>query len=70
MNDDTQDAALMRMSAAGATMGTWFALACELLSDWRNSAGAGTAQLFVEHMPSYAEVFHSHAVAAPKPSAR
>jgi nicotinamidase-related amidase len=70
MNSDTQEAALLRMSEAGATIGTWFALACELLSDWRNPTGAGTAQLFVEHMPSYAEVFHSHAAAAPKPSAR
>lgn len=70
MNADTQHAALMRMSEAGATIGTWFAFACELLSDWRNAAGAGTAQLFVEHMPSYAEVFHSHGAAAPKPNAR
>ena len=62
--------ALIRMADAGATIGTWFALACELLSDWRNPTGAGTAQLFVEHMPSYAEVFHSHGAAAPKPSAR
>lgn len=70
MNADTQEAALMRMSEAGATIGTWFALACELLSDWRNPTGAGTAQLFVEHMPSYAEVFNSHGAASPKPSAR
>jgi nicotinamidase-related amidase len=66
MNQDVQTAALMRMSDAGATMGTWFALSCELLSDWRNPAGAGTAQLFVEHMPSYSEVYHSHkALSAP-----
>lgn len=64
MNKDVQDAALMRMADAGATIGTWFALSCELLSDWRNPAGAGTAQLFIEHMPSYAEVYHSHAANA------
>ncbi len=64
MNPDVQSAALQRMSAAGATIGTWFALSCELLSDWRNPAGAGSARLFVEHMPSYAEVFHSHAAQA------
>jgi nicotinamidase-related amidase len=58
---DVQDAAITRMAQAGATIGTWFALSCELLSDWRNPEGAGTAQLFVEHMPSYAEIFHSHA---------
>jgi nicotinamidase-related amidase len=59
-NKDVQDAALMRMSEAGATMGTWFALSCELLNDWRNPAGQATAQLFIDHMPSYAEVFNSH----------
>jgi nicotinamidase-related amidase len=66
MNDDTQTAALMRMTDAGAIMGTWFALSCELLSDWRNPAGPDTAKLFIEHMPSYAEVFHSHAARAKK----
>lgn len=71
MNPDVQDAALMRMSAAGATIGTWFALSCELLSDWRNPTGAGSAQLFVEHMPSYSEVFNSHkALSAPAAASR
>jgi nicotinamidase-related amidase len=60
MNEDVQDAALMRMSDAGAIIGTWFAISCELLSDWRNAAGPGTAKLFIDRMPSYAEVFHSH----------
>jgi nicotinamidase-related amidase len=60
MNADTQLASLMRMSDAGAIMGTWFAISCELLYDWRTPAGAGSAQLFIEHMPSYAEVFNSH----------
>ena len=60
MNADTQNASLMRMSDAGAVMGTWFALSCELLSDWRNPTGQASAQLLIEHMPSYAEVFNSH----------
>jgi len=60
MNPDVQDAALVRMASAGATIGTWFAIACELLSDWRRPTGPGSAQLFIEHMPSYAEVFNSH----------
>jgi nicotinamidase-related amidase len=59
-NGDVQNASLMRISDAGAIMGTWFAISCELLSDWRNPAGAATAQLFIDHMPSYAEVFNSH----------
>jgi len=68
MNADTQNASLVRMSDAGAIMGTWFAISCELLWDWRNPAGSGTAQLFVEHMPSYAEVFNSHKAASAKPA--
>lgn len=61
MSDQTQLTSLMRMQDAGAIMGTWFALSCEMLSDWRNPKGAETAQLFVEHFPGYAEIFHSHA---------
>lgn len=60
MNPDVQNAALMRMSNAGATIGTWFAISCELLYDWRNPTGQGSAQLFVEHFPRYAEIFNSH----------
>jgi nicotinamidase-related amidase len=59
-NADVQMASLMRMSNAGATMGTWFALSCELLSDWRHKTGAESAKLFIDHMPAYAEVYHSH----------
>lgn len=60
-NDAVQQATLMRMSDAGAEMGNWFALACELLSDWRNEEGAGAAAIFAEHMPGYAEAMASHA---------
>jgi len=60
MNPDVQNAALMRMSAAGADLGTWFAISCELLYDWRNPTGPGSAQLFIEHFPRYAEIFNSH----------
>lgn len=61
MNPDVQNAALVRMADAGAVIGTWFAISCELLSDWRNPAGAASAQLFIEHMPGYAEIYNSHA---------
>lgn len=60
-NAQVQQASLMRMAAAGAEMGNWFALACELLSDWRNEEGAGAAELFRQHMPGYAEAMASHA---------
>ncbi len=63
MNPDVQNAAIMRMSSAGAIIGTWFAISCELLYDWRHPAGPGSAQLFIDHMPSYAEVAASHKAA-------
>lgn len=59
-NTQVQTASLMRMAEAGAEMGNWFALACELLSDWRNPQGAGSAKIFAEHMPGYAEAMASH----------
>ncbi|MEM9346939.1 MAG: isochorismatase family protein [Planctomycetota bacterium] len=59
-NTQVQAASLMRMAEAGAEMGNWFALACELLSDWRNPEGAGSAKIFAEHMPGYAEAMASH----------
>jgi nicotinamidase-related amidase len=60
MNPDVQHASIVRMSAAGAIIGTWFGISCELLYDWRNPGGAGSAQLFIEHMPSYGDVAASH----------
>ncbi|MDX2017544.1 MAG: isochorismatase family protein [Planctomycetota bacterium] len=64
MSEQTQLASLMRMQDAGAIIGTWFALSCEMLYDWRNAKGAETAQLFVEHFPAYAEIYHSHQAAS------
>jgi nicotinamidase-related amidase len=60
MSEAVQNAALMRMSDAGATIGTWFGVSCELLWDWRNETGPGSAELFIEHFPSYAEIYYSH----------
>ncbi len=60
MSEQTQLASLMRMQDAGAIMGTWFALSCEMLWDWRAPAGGPSAQLFIEHFPAYAEIFNSH----------
>lgn len=56
-----QQASMMRMAEAGAEMGNWFAFACEMLNDWRNSEDAGSATLFKDHMPGYAEAMASHA---------
>ncbi|MEC9373288.1 MAG: isochorismatase family protein, partial [Planctomycetota bacterium] len=60
MNDAVQEAAIIRMADAGAIIGNWFAISCELLWDWRNPTGPGSAELFKEHLPSYAEIVSSH----------
>jgi len=60
MNPEVQTAAIMRMADAGAIIGNWFAIACELLWDWREPAGADSAELFKKYLPSYADVVHSH----------
>jgi nicotinamidase-related amidase len=67
MNTEVQHASIERMSQAGAIIGTWFGICCELLYDWRNPGGPGSAQLFIEHMPSYGEVFASHKAASAGP---
>lgn len=60
MNEQVQNAAITRMAAAGAEITNWFAVSCELLSDWRNKQGPGSAQLFIENLPHYGEVAASH----------
>lgn len=67
-NAQVQAVSLQRMAEAGATMGNWFALACELLGDWRNPAGPGSAKIFAEHMPGYAEAMASHAAFSETPA--
>ncbi len=69
MSEQTQLTSLMRMQDAGAIMGTWFALACELMWDWRTPTGPANAELFVEHFPAYAEIYHSHQAMKPAATA-
>lgn len=64
MNPEVQQAALMRMQDAGAIIGNWFAIACELLWDWRQPAGPGSAELFKKYLPAYAEIVGSHTAAS------
>jgi nicotinamidase-related amidase len=51
-NMSVRDAALMRMTQAGAVMVNWFAVACELARDWRNDM-EGLAGLLGGHLPAY-----------------
>lgn len=58
-NDITRHSAWDRMSAAGAQLMTWFAVACELHRDWRNDiTGLGT--LFANHIPDYRNLINSY----------
>jgi nicotinamidase-related amidase len=58
-NELTRDSAWNRMSAAGAQLMTWFAMACELHRDWRNDVeGLGT--LCANHIPDYKNLITSY----------
>ena len=63
MNESVQQASIIRMTAAGATITNWFAVSCELLSDWRNETGPGSAQLFSDRLPDYADAITSYQAA-------
>lgn len=58
-NELTRDSAWSRMTAAGAQLMTWFAMACELHRDWRNDVeGLGT--LCANHIPDYKNLITSY----------
>lgn len=59
-NEVTRYSAWSRMSAAGAQLMTWFAVACELHRDWRNDV-EGLAALFSSHIPDYRNLINSYA---------
>ncbi|WAC45485.1 hydrolase [Pseudomonas sp. SL4(2022)] len=58
-NTTVQQAAWSRMSAAGAQMMNWFAVACELQGDWRNDI-EGLGNLLSEHIPNYRNLMNSY----------
>ena len=58
-NKSVRDAALMRMTQAGAVMVNWFAVACELARDWRNDM-EGLAGLLGGHLPAYQNLITSY----------
>jgi nicotinamidase-related amidase len=57
-NQSVRDAALMRMTQAGAVMTNWFAVACELQRDWRTNM-EGLANLLGNHLPAYKNLITS-----------
>lgn len=58
-NEAVRNAALQRLSTAGAVLINWFALACELQRDWRHSGEAMT-KLCSKHLPDYGNLFASY----------
>ena len=59
-NETVQQVAWARMSAAGAQMMNWFAVACELHRDWRNDI-EGLGNLLSERIPNYRNLMNSYA---------
>ncbi len=58
-NQAVRDAALMRVTHAGAQLMNWFSVACELHRDWRNDIeGLGT--LLANHIPNYRNLITSY----------
>lgn len=55
----TRDVALARMAFAGAHLVHWFAVASELMGDWRRDA-PGLARLLAQHLPEYAALIAGH----------
>lgn len=58
-NDAVRDVALTRMALAGAQLVNWFAVASELMVDWRRDPN-GLARLLARHLPQYAALIASH----------
>jgi nicotinamidase-related amidase len=59
INKDMRDAALMRISLAGAQMMSWFSVASELHRDWRNDI-EGLGNLLSNHLPNYRNLIYSY----------
>jgi nicotinamidase-related amidase len=58
-DERAQNIAIDRMVHAGAQPMTWFAIACELQGDWRDSTGEGFTQIVSENLPWYGYLINS-----------
>lgn len=59
MNRESHEAALMRMTHAGAQMMSWFAVASEIHRDWRNDI-EGLGNLLSTYAPNYRNLMNSY----------
>ena len=58
-NQAVRDAAMMRMTQAGAKMINWFAVAGELHRDWRRDI-EGLGKILTDHIPPYLNLMTSY----------
>lgn len=58
-NEETRHSAWSRMTAAGAQLMNWFAVACELHRDWRNDV-EGLGGILSNHIPNYRNLITSY----------
>jgi len=58
-NESVRNAALNRVSMAGAQLMNWFSVACELQRDWRNDV-EGLGKLLSNRLPNYRNLINSH----------
>lgn len=59
INKEMRDAALSRVTQAGAQLMSWFSVASELHVDWRNDV-EGLGAIFSNHVPNYRNLIHSY----------
>ncbi|MFZ6184153.1 isochorismatase family protein [Nannocystis pusilla] len=52
--------AMVRMVHAGVQPMSWFAVASELMRDWRDDQGGGFKKLMAEHVPNYKQLIDSY----------
>lgn len=64
-NETVQQAAWVRMTAAGAQMMNWFSVACELHRDWRNDI-EGLGNLLSQRIPNYRNLMNSYSALTAK----
>ncbi|USB32699.1 isochorismatase family protein [Paenibacillus sp. YPG26] len=55
------EAAMQRMTKAGANLTSWPSVLCELQADWRKPTAAAAAQIFHDHLATYGFLMDTHA---------
>ncbi|AJY77792.1 hypothetical protein VN24_16465 [Paenibacillus beijingensis] len=54
------EAAMLRMTQAGAKLTSWASVVAELQADWRKPTAAAAAQIFHDHLASYGFLMDTH----------